>query len=342
VAELGWPAIVTTPLLHMAQGPLVSMGTYFYRPVQTLLAMDPEILLAILATTPVFAFAFLRSSKESGVSLRSFLSIARKPSTAGSLPAQAQDMIRLGLSGLVMLLLAYPLTFTTRAYAISGRDTRVHLAAVLGASIVWGAFCWFLLAFAEQRRRRWLAALPIALLSGFLVGFGFLVQKDYARSWSLQRSFWADVLRLSPDLGDGTVILVEPTGIVETRHIDANTWNLPRILDQLLAFPATWESVPRVFRLRPGWEAGILDEEGRLVLNASTVAAPPSLYTEVVSEQVIFLETGGGEMRRRSDPLVLGGAQVTLKPSAEAGLRLARGFLFQYLIEDAASGAAHE
>ena len=41
-----------------------------------------------------------------------------------------------------MLILAYPLTFTVRAYAISGRDTRVHLGAVLGAALLWASI-WY-------------------------------------------------------------------------------------------------------------------------------------------------------------------------------------------------------
>jgi hypothetical protein len=333
VTELGFPEILTTPLLHMMQGPLVSMGTYFYRPVQTLLAIDPEILVAIALTAPVFAVALLRLPQESGVSLRALLNVIRRPAAVRGLSSETQKMLRLGVSGLFMLVLAYPLTFTTRAYAISGRDTRVHLAAVLGASIVWGCFCWFLLAFAEAKRRRWLAALPLAILLGFLVGFGFLVQKDYARSWSLQRAFWTDVLRLSPDLEEGTVILVEPEGLVETRHIDANTWNLPRILDQILTFPEMWETPPRVFRLRPGWEDRILTEDGGFILNGGTVAAPPSLYTEVASNHVIFLDWRGEELVRRTEPFLLGEAEFALKPIGSAAQGIGRGFLYPFLVE---------
>jgi hypothetical protein len=242
-------------------------------------------------------------------------------------------MLRLGVSGLLMLVLAYPLTFTIRAYAISGRDTRVHFAAVLGAAVVWGCFCWFLLSFAEAQRRRWVGALPLAVLFGFLVGFGFLVQKDYARSWSLQRAFWTDVLRLSPDLEEGTVILVRPEGLIETRHIDANTWNLPRILDQILAFPEAWEELPRVFRLRPGWEERILAEDGSFILNGGTVAAPPSLYTEVASDRVIFLDWQGDVLIRRTEPLILGDAELWLKPVGDAARGMGRGFLYPYLVE---------
>jgi hypothetical protein len=317
----------------MAQGPLVSMGTYFYRPIQTLLAINPEILIAIALTAPVLAFVLLRLPQESGLLLRSLLGKIRRPAAIRDLPPQTQKMMRLGISGLLMLVLAYPLTFTIRAYAISGRDTRVHFAAVLGASVVWGCFCWFLLAFAEAQRRRWLAALPIAALLGFLVGFGFLVQKDYARSWSLQRAFWTDVLRLSPDLEEGTVILVQPEGLVETRHIDANTWNLPRILDQILVLPEAWGEPPRVFRLRPGWEERILAEDGSFVLNGGTVAAPPSLYTEVTSDRVIFLDWQGDELIRRTEPLLLGEAELALKPIGIAAQGIGRGFLYPYLVE---------
>jgi hypothetical protein len=231
-----------------------------------------------------------------------------------------------------MMILAYPLTFTIRAYAISGRDTRVHFAAILGASILWGAFAWLLVAVGEAVRKRWLAAGLLAVILGGLAGFGFVIQRDYARSWELQRSFWAQVVALCPDLDEGTVILVAPEAFTDTRQIAANHWNLPRVLDQIYSFPADWDDPPRLYRLVPGWEEHIVAGDGRLRLDAQTVLAPPSLYGEVEPDHVIYLEAEGGGLARRAGALTVGEADYGLKALGEAGSQLAPGFLFRYLV----------
>jgi len=91
--------------------------------------------------------------------------------------------------------LTYPLTFTVRSHPISGRDTRVHLGA-------------------------------LSVLLALLVGFGVVVRKNYARAWELQQLFWTSLVRAVPDLGDGSVVPVDPGGLADTWYIAANTWNL--------------------------------------------------------------------------------------------------------------------
>jgi len=338
VAGLGFPGILTTPLVHMAEGPIVALGTFFYRPVQVALAMDTEIGIALAVASVCFVLILARAHGEphidAGEALRSLLRWQQAP----ALSDEIRKLLRLGLVGLLMLVLAYPLTFTVRAYAISGRDTRVHFAAVVGASILWAVFSWLLLGVAESIRKQWLAASFLGLILGGLLGFGFLIQRDYVRSWELQRSFWAQVVRLCPDLEEGTVILVEPDAFEDTRQIAANHWNLPRVLNQIYTFPAEWDEPPRVYRLEPGWQQSILGEGDVLTLDASTVLAPPSLYGQVESTRVIYLTGADGVWERASGPLFIEGQQLPLKPSpAGTPVELQPGPLYPYLIDEAES-----
>jgi hypothetical protein len=339
VVGIGFPAILTTPLLHMVEGPLVSLGTFAYRPIQTLLTMNPELALVVVLAFAVLAGALWRLEVDDGTHVRAVLASLKARTRPLSLPEAIGRPLRLALAGLAMLVLAYPLTFTIRAYALSGRDTRVHFAAVVGASLVFAGVATLILLLADAHGKGRLARLGLAALLALLVGFGFVVQADYAQSWRDQRSFWVNLVRLCPDVGEGTVILVDPTGLHDTRQIDANTWNLPRILNQIYVFPSDWEEPPRVYRLVPGWEEYILTEDGRLRIDASTVIAPPSLYRTVASIDVILVDTESGEFTRRRGLLEIGGREHALHEFGSPMLPdLSPGFLFGYLLTEDGSG----
>jgi hypothetical protein len=341
VEGLGFPAIFATPFLHMVEGPLVSLGTFVYRPIQTLLMMDPELGLVVVLAFALLAGALWRLKVDDGMHVRAVLASLKARTRPRSWPEVIGRPLRLALVGLVMLVLAYPLTFTIRAYALSGRDTRVHFAAVVGASLLFACVATLILLLADAYGKGRLARLGLAALFALLVGFGFVVQADYAQSWREQRAFWTELVRLCPDAGEGTVILVDPTGLHDTRQIDANTWNLPRILNQIYVFPSDWEEPPRVYRLVPGWEEHIVAGDGQFRIDASTVIAPPSLYRTVASTDVILVDTESGELNRRSGLLEIGGGEYALRElGSPLLLELSPGFLFDYLLTEDRSGAS--
>jgi hypothetical protein len=206
------------------------------------------------------------------------------------------------VAGMAMWVLAYPLTYTTLGYHIRGRPTRVHLAAVVGSSLVVAAVgSAFIAASRSAGARRW-RCVGLAFWMGLLAGYGLVLQNDYVRAWELQRLFWSRLLPLVPDAGEGTVILVDPSGIEDTYQIAANTWNLPRVLDQLVAFPPEWKDPPRVYRLTPEWETSILGEDGQIRLDAVTTVAPPSLYGYFPIERVILIDTENDEVAAPREP----------------------------------------
>jgi hypothetical protein len=232
------------------------------------------------------------------------------------------------LAGLALTGLAYPLTFTIRAYAISGRDSRVHLAAAFGAALVFGC-AWQLVAGAVRRpnvRRAFRAA--VSGLLALLVGFGIVVQKDYARAWELQQRFWTSLLEVVPDLEEGTVALVDPAGLADTRYIDANTWNLPVILPLLFEFPADWSRVPAVHRLIPDWRE-------RSLTNTSEIKAVDYRYEYVVVPwaNTVVVETAAETVSNRLSSVVLMGVRYPLKElSTSAPITRSTGVLPTALI----------
>ncbi len=334
----------SVPLLHMAQGPIVSLGTYLYRPIQAVQAMNLEIAVVSLLYLSVFVGlgVWLRRASapwDTDTLRRAWgasgerLPLARRVRRAWeALPGEAQVLLRLAAAGLVMLVLAYPLTFTVRAYAISGRDTRVHAAGVVGAAIVIGPL---LLLWLRTIRRGRLLHAALGVWIGLLAGFGLVVQRDYALAWRLQLQFWSELLPIIQDAENGTAILVEPGGLQDTLQIGANTWNLPRVLDQLYLLPSEWTVPPRVFRLVPGWEHRIVSDAGLFQLNGATVTAPASVMDRYPSVNVILIETAGGRLTRRTGSLHIPGGDFPLKPQGEPLLAaLPRGPLYSLMILD--------
>jgi hypothetical protein len=95
-----------------------------------------------------------------------------------------------------------------------------------------------------------------------------------------------------------------------------------------------WDDPPRLYRLVPGWEEHIVAGDGRLLLDAQTVLAPPSLYGEVESPRVIYLAAAGGRLVRETGSLQLGGTDLPVKsPPATAPPAPETGPLYRYLID---------
>jgi hypothetical protein len=265
--------------------------------------------------------------------LPSIRNLLTKKSLPYEIPDDLQKLFKLLIIGVALLILAYPLTFTIRAYAISGRDTRVHIAAVIGAAMIWACIGWLFLALAESFGRRRIGVTLFSGLFAFLVGYGFVIQKDYIDAWKYQQEFWTELTQIASDAGEGTVILVEPVGLKDVRQIGANTWNLPRVLDQIFVFPSDWENPPRVYRLVPDWQERIVDPQGQFQVNAATVLSPAPYYCVIPSTDVIFIETSSGHLQRREEPLVLSGTSYDLYQASSPSRTYEENILYKFLIE---------
>ena len=342
VAALTFPDLITVPLSHMIQGPIVALGTYIYRPIQAIQHLNTEMILLLAVAFPVFSWVLMklkfanegRLSSPSDTNAthdqneienslrRKFIKWKEKEEYAFS--------IRLALIGIGMLILAYPFTFTIRAYALSGRDTRVHFGAVIGAAIVWASVWYLILAYAEQYKKKNATAVTLAGIFSLLLAFGLVVQWDYQKAWRLQQDLWSDVVDFVPDLADGTVILIDPEGLDDTIYIDANTWNLPLVMGYIYEFPTDWQSPPRVHRLLPDWR-------DRVLLNSDEIKAVDYKWEYVVVpwKNAVILETDDGRIIRRLESVELDGATYDLKkPEYDQTAKFPQGYLYDDLIRD--------
>jgi hypothetical protein len=317
VAGLTLKDLLTTPFTHSIVGPLVSLGTFAYRPLQTLQGLNLEVGLAILLSFGLFLWILSRLEVPTRVKLRDLQQAWKDPAARGALPEEVQTLGRLLIAGVVLLILAYPLTFTVRAYALSGRDTRVHLAGVVGAAVLVAVISLFLIFLANGSRWRGVINVLVALELALLTGYGFLIQRDYVNAWQYQRAFWTELLPLIPDAGDGTVILVDPAALHDTLQIGANYWNLPSVLMQLFTFPADTKALPVVHRLEPCWQCKrrLLIVNGLVRVNAITVYSVPDYYGEYDPQNVILIQAENGRLVRR-EAVTLQGKTYALQPVA--------------------------
>jgi len=237
-------------------------------------------------------------------------------------------ILRLSFAALAMLALAYPLTFTVRPYAISGRDTRVHLAAVVGAALLLAALWDLAIMVTKSAKKRRLLLMTFSGILALQLGFGLVVQRDYAHAWELQQRMWESIVNNVPDLDEGTIIFVDPFGLVDTRYVAANTWSLPLVMHYVYAFPTDWSQTPRVHRLLPDWR-------DRSLTNQYEVKAVDFRweYAVVPWSDSVILETRAGEAVSRLEELELGGGLHQLKPMEPRGPeRFPGGFLYRELI----------
>ncbi|MCC7361724.1 MAG: hypothetical protein IT317_19740 [Anaerolineales bacterium] len=303
--------------LSLFIGPWVSGKLWAIAPVRVLRGLNVEMIAASVLVGGLCAAWLLRAAR-------------RRPDQ----PPLA-SLGQLLLAGAVMWMLAYSLAFTHfPPYNTLGRFTSVHLAAAFGASVTIAALAAGVLAIV---RRDWLSNVFLAGCTayfGVLAGYGVLIQQDFALSWRYQREFWQAVLPLIPDVEPGTVVIVDRSGLPDSRFIISHDWEANILLGLFYEFPESWDAAdyPQVFVEPPGWQAGVQLVGGRLEwLPARSVYTSPQPLPD---GQTILLEWEDGQLVRRTGTLSLQGHSLRLKPEpAAAAATWPTGELYRLLME---------
>jgi hypothetical protein len=242
----------------------VVSGTFLLRPWQILSSLNVTYLIFLVIATACF-YGIITSLYEEQfkVSYHDFSS-----------HFQITELIRLLKLGLVMIFLAYPSAILLDVNLIDGRYSRVHFSAVIGTSILMGSL-WNLL-FLITDSKTLLRATVKVLLSiylALLLIFSINVQHFYVLSWQYQQNFWRDVLRLSPDLTNNTVILVQSPNLQWGKQIHPFDWSVPSVLSSIYEFPKDWQFPPRAYILHSdprnieAWKGMIQSNDKMLISN---------------------------------------------------------------------------
>jgi hypothetical protein len=330
VSGLDLRTALLLPTSHMLLGPWFSLKALASKAYLVTRSLKPEMVIAICAALPVYIAALTLAPFQ--LAVRPWWRVHQRfRSWLGGLGQALRPYWRLALVGLALLVLAYPLTFTIDVNNIDGRDSRVHFAAVVGAAWLVACAGAVGMQLAQAVIHKLLGAALLAAFFSLLLAYGFVIQGDYALAWQQQRTFWTQLLPLVEDASDGTVILVEPSAPRATGQIGVLTWNTPRVLALVFTYPSDWQRAPRVYRLEPGWERTLTGEAGQFHLNGESSFIPESLFLDIESRQVIFIEVRDGELIRRTAPFNLDGNEYPLKPLTQS-VRYPAGPLYNWLI----------
>jgi len=320
VGDLDIATAISTPIRQIITGPFVCLGTFVYRPWQTLHNLRGELLIFVPLSLLMLLWLFLQNSCFSGLDSGENWPIIKQ----------------LSLLGISLLFLAYPLTFTVPATLISGRDSRVHAAAVVGASILGGILGYLIVYLANSYRQKNLAALLLATYFSLLIGFGIIVQQQNKLSWKYQQAFWADVIQLAPDLNDGQVILVDAPSLPWGIQLYPFAWSMPSVVGQLYQFPWQWKNVPKLYKLNPDWQLKIA-ANGEIALNNDNGLLffyyPWEPARQVKTSEIILLQEKDGKLVRTTTPIVAGAKKFSFKPLTNSTLdSFEKAYLYDYLI----------
>lgn len=320
VGDLDIATAISTPIRQIITGPFVCLGTFVYRPWQTLHNLRGELLIFVPLSLLMLLWLFLQNYRFSGLDSGENWPIIKQ----------------LSLLGISLLFLAYPLTFTVPATLISGRDSRVHAAAVVGASILGGILGYLIVYLANSYRQKNLAALLLATYFSLLIGFGIIVQQQNKLSWKYQQAFWADVIQLAPDLSDGQVILVDAPSLPWGSQLYPFAWSMPSVVGQLYQFPWQWKNVPKLYKLNPDWQQKI-PANGEMALNNDNGLLffyyPWEPARQVKTSEIILLQEKDGKLVRTTTPIVAGAKKFSFKPLTNSTIdSFDKGYLYDYLI----------
>jgi hypothetical protein len=312
-ADLGMAGAIRLSLSQMVIGPLVSLAMLIVRPLQAPFLLDGASLPPLLLFVAVLVLGRAVLQRSDGQGQGAVLQPARPR--------------RLVIAGALMLVLAYPLALTVPAAAIDGRESRVHAMAGIGTAILaTGLLAVPATPSGTRNRLKGRRALVAAWLT-LLMGFSLSVQRDYVTAWRSQQAFWSEVLRLCPDIGENTVILLASADrLIQPEQIDAQGWTVPVVLPAIFDFPADWTSPPRLYRLKEEWRNRILPEDrvsddDLFALDQATEWLPflrPRPLESAAGRDVILLEAADGRLIRRSSIRIGGHGVVPLKARGTA------------------------
>lgn len=300
----------------MVLGPLVSMGQFFRGPISHFLGAQGgfswEEASVVLGCFALFTWRLSRHLRETGIENEPLTKVIVSPLLHLELPRKLFEIGKLAVLSVPMLILAYPLALTVSPLATSGRDSRVHSAAAVGAALAFGAVASAVVTVFGLYRLQRLAAVAVGAGLALMASFAYSVQSDYRLAWTLQREFWTRFVQLSPAMNEGTVFLLDPGE--DTQRISAYSWSTSVVLEQIYDFPESWRSPeasvhpareaallppPRVFMLKEPWQ-GPHCAGPELLVSSGWIArnSPSSLIAQysATTPRVRWIHRNGDEL----------------------------------------------
>jgi len=280
-------------ILSLIIGPLVSIGLFLYAPVVTVSQFSMNVMVTFAVCLLAVGWFLSRTNHDTrnaiDVSQLRIVPWLVDRLNKVKISPEYWQLIHLSLVGIVLLCLAYTLSFTHfPPIKYHGRLTSVHLAASVGSSILFACLATSIMAIARHYRLKLAGIGAVVLYVALTAGYGVLIQENYATSWRIQKCFWTRVTALTPDMQDGTTIFFEYDGVpLEPMYADVFSWADPIILEQIYDFSPTWKYPPRLFTVKPNWAQYTFLKDGQIMWNVPTTTR--RAHSEALPESNLVL-----------------------------------------------------
>lgn len=303
ISELTPLTAAGTAIVHTIFGPFIGLWMYIYRPIYTLINWPQNSTFFVLFFNVIIGLLVWKTQ----VSKDSYRLVDNKTTLI--------SYRQLLLVGVVMLILAYPLTMIVGPEIIDGRGSRSHLAARIGGSIVFAVACHRLLSIPKNIFQTIFASVVISTIFSLLLGFGLIVQQDYSLAWKKQQIFWTDVVKLCPDMKEGTTLLIEEKDLYNPTQIQSYSWSTKVVLEHLYDFPKQWKIVPHLYTIHPHWQ-DLIKDPNQLPLEKITEWPGwlPKQHPGIVkAQEVIMLKMTDDRLTRLDNLLLKNGIALKFK-----------------------------
>jgi hypothetical protein len=238
----------------------------------------------------------------------------------------------------LMVLISYIMAFTHYPPdATYGRMTSVHLAASVGAAILMGAGLTALIVLFNRVRLGFIVALVAAVWFADLSQFGVSVQRGLTITARDQRIMWTQILRLCPDMTQGTFIILDDKVLQNTWYAATSSWADPLVLPTIFHFPANIRPPMFLTRLGDDWRDKLEWRGDRLFWKKPD---PPyfgfNSSMELQPRNVIMLKQQWLEFHREDGTIQLAGKPFELKPkpTTRGSIPYEHGKFYPILIDE--------
>jgi len=341
VVGLGTTSLTQTVIYQIFAGPLVAVATYFLRPLEILQQLKHE---NIFILPLAFSFFYL---------LINYL-FSNERQIANNNNTNQLNIPGLLAIGTAITILAYPSALTLSVNIIDGRASRVHFAASLGTAIILSCLWNYMIIKSSSKQvLRKLTIFLLALHLSLLFVFCLNVQNFYKVSWQNQQEFWSDVTKLSPDLEENTVIIVQAPSLASGKQINPFDWSVPSVLSSIYYFPKSWKYPPRLYILNSsasnidGWKSMI--QKNNLFLMSNKTNSLKYYYEwepdrKVDPKDVILLVEEKNQLSRKSLLELPNGDTISLKQATgkASGKEYKKSVLFNRLVDNSSENIRNE
>jgi len=330
-----------TAFKHSIEGPYTNLAGNFKIPIKTLISLSSmDLFLGVFCAAGLFLYLYKLESIDAAYAHTGGHFKGSITADGSTTSFTISIISRLLLVGLIMLIFSYPLTFLGSVRTIYGIDSRLHFSGTLGISFIYAGIGALIMRYFSDINKSKIGFAILSVWLSLLIVYNFGVQQDYRQARNIQRKFWTDLIKLCPDITDGTLVFFYPDGIHRVKSISSFDWSTSFVLEKLYDFPAEWGNPPRVYVInKAGWE-NILFSDPNLTLSdldekrMVNIVNKSDIGRKIDTNNCIFIDYENGYLHRLKRRFGLNGKTIQKDTTENILGNLKKGVLFSYLVNE--------